>query len=575
MGRIIWKDHTTGQKAQFIADIMKESLFDYSFDSNRVPSLNLHYFCEDYIMTFELVEEGTMREGNMVPLVEEFECIIKKTIWLPQGISPVMLYFKNKNGKYVDSSTDKSLDEKTRSRYYLENVKYIQDVLESDNNYMHILIEELNSLLLQSTFSIDDKKKLFFCIREFLSELINAGVSKTHLYNQVQTRLFNSNIKPENDIEYVISFLRSLLPVKNEYEVIFGITDEVYEVKDIITGLCEATDEEESIISAKYVAKNKFKAYDPVTALYTAKKSFSAILCIYNACKHDTNIKVKPNGMVRLASEDKFRTIKDSKGALSKNKNKNRREREKWLRTAIERPISSSLISAFELHNIALEIDDPQTQLLNLWTILELLVETKQDVMNRINYISNVLCSILCIIYYDRKIESLLEQIKRTEGIDEIIERELRGEGTVQKFALILKDNNSLRLEILDLLKEYPLEIFMIDELASLFVSKELMKEDIERHSKRLRWQIMRIYRNRCMIIHNGQSFSQLNSILENEHYYVDELFNYIFLKRESGMMDVDAIFALSRIKEQEHLRLLSEKGSLSNEDFLSLIFDY
>ena len=81
------------------------------------------------------------------------------------------------------------------------------------------------------------------------------------------------------------------------------------------------------------------------------------------------------------------------------------------------------------------------------------------------------------------------------------------------------------------------------------------------------------------MIVHNGQSFSQLDSVLENEHYYVDELFDYILGKRDKGIVDTEAIFALSRIKEKEHLQLLSDKtnknSSFSDEDFLSVIFDY
>lgn len=575
MGHITWNDLDTGNKAQFIADIMKTSLFDYAFDSNKVPSLNLHHFCRDYIRTFSLVEDGVMREGNLIPLVEEFECIINKSIWLPKGISRTMLFYKNKNGKFVNASTEKSLEAKTRSEFYLENAKYIQGVLEADNDYLYLLIEEINDLLRNSSFSLEDKRKVFFCTREFLSELINIGVNKTHLYNLVQKHLF-INLRPDNDLDYIMSFLRSLLPVRNEYETVFGITEEVYfELKDVLTGLREATNEEATVVSAKYVAENKFWAYDPVSALRIAKSSFSKVLSVYNACKHDTNIRVTPKGRVRLASEEDFHTINESKGLLSKNRNKNRREREEWLRTAIERPISNSLVSAFELHNTALEIDDPQTQLLNLWTIFELLIETKQDFMNRINYISNILCSILCNFYYERKIDTLLEQIKRTNGIISIIEQEPRGTSHTQKFALILKSNDPLRQQIIGLLNGFPLEVYMIEELASLFASRKALKEDLERHSERLRWQIMRIYRNRCMIIHNGESFSQLSSVLENEHYYVDELFNYVFLKREKGVLDADAIFTLSRVKEQEHLLLLNEKTPLSDDDFLSILFDY
>lgn len=575
MSRITWNNTSTGERAQFVADIMKESLFDYAFDSNKVPSLNLHYFCKDYIRTMSLVEDGVMRDGNMIPLVEEFESIINKSIWLPEGINNTMLFFKNKYGKYVNASTEKSLEAKTRSEYYLENSKYIQGLLEADKSYIFLLIEELDSLLRNGNFSLEEKRIIYFCTRELLSELINTGASKTHLYNKVQKQLFG-DARPDDDIEFIISFLRSLVPIWNEYETVFGITEEVYfELKDVLSGLREATDEEAAVVSTKYVAENKFRAYDPVKALETAKSSFSAVLSVYNACKHDTNIRVTPKGRVRLTSEEAFHTINESKGLLSKNRNKNRQERERWLRTAIERPISNSLVSAFEMHNTALEVDDPQTQLLNLWTIFELLIETKQDFMNRVNYISNILCSILCNYYYERKIETLLDQIKRTNGIIQIIEQETRGITHVQKLAFILKDNMALQQQIIGLLGAFPLEIYMIEELSSLFVSRKTMKDDLERHSARLRWQIMRIYRNRCMIIHNGESFSQLSSVLENEHYYVDELFNYIFRKRENGVLDADAIFALSRVKEQEHLLLLNEKTPLSDEDFLAVVFDY
>lgn len=38
MARIVWKNSLTGQKAQFVADTLNDSLFNYGFDSNKVPS---------------------------------------------------------------------------------------------------------------------------------------------------------------------------------------------------------------------------------------------------------------------------------------------------------------------------------------------------------------------------------------------------------------------------------------------------------------------------------------------------------------------------------------------------------
>ena len=54
MTYINWNNQETGKRAQFVADVFRESLFNYAFDSNKVPSLNLHYFCEEYMIVYAL-----------------------------------------------------------------------------------------------------------------------------------------------------------------------------------------------------------------------------------------------------------------------------------------------------------------------------------------------------------------------------------------------------------------------------------------------------------------------------------------------------------------------------------------
>lgn len=86
----------------------------------------------------------------------------------------------------------------------------------------------------------------------------------------------------------------------------------------------------------------------------------------------------------------------------------------------------------------------------------------------------------------------------------------------------------------------------------------------------------MRIYRNRCMIVHNGTHCDYIDSIVENLHYYVDELFDYIFLRMSEGIVNTKTIFSYARVKENEHLQILSTKSSsLSDEEYLAVIFDY
>jgi len=576
MARITWNNPSTGEKAQFVADTFKESLFNYAFDSNKVPSLNLHYFCKDFQNTALRAEQGVIKDGNMLPLIEEFEYIIRESIWLPDGISTAVLCFRNKQGYPVDVSKDKNLDTSARAKYYQDSAAYIDGVLKSNNDYRTLLLKEIEKLLRSSTFSITEKRMLYFCLREFLSEIINIGVSKAHLYNQTQKVLFTART-PDDDIEFVMEFLRSILPNKNSYSVVFGVTDEVYaEMKDILAGIRIATEEESSKLASKYVAEIDIDALDPVSALLDAKGSFSAVLGIYNCCMHDTNIKTNPRGLVKKTDEAKFHTINDSANLLRKNKNKIKEERIRWLRVAITKQLTRNLLSSFELHNNALNRNEPQTQLLNLWTIIELLIETKQDQMTKVNYVSNVLCSILCNIYFERLIKTLYAQISLSPGVKTIIRTESKGDSDYKKLALILKGNSTLRTQLIAAVSDYPLEVYKIEMLSDVLSTPEKMKNYLIRHSNRLRWQIMRIYRNRCMIVHNGSHCDYIDSIVENLHYYVDELFDYIFLRMSEGVTDTKAIFAYSRVKEQEHMQILSDKKqTISDEDFLSIVFDY
>ena len=57
----------------------------------------------------------------------------------------------------------------------------------------------------------------------------------------------------------------------------------------------------------------------------------------------------------------------------------------------------------------------------------------------------------------------------------------------------------------------------------------------LEKHAVRVKWQIMRIYRNRNLIIHNGQSMPYLNLLIENLHAYVDDFIEYVIYSIKKG----------------------------------------
>ena len=262
---------------------------------------------------------------------------------------------------------------------------------------------------------------------------------------------------------------------------------------------------------------------------------------------------------------------------LKKLPTKRKDERDKVLKTVASGGLNANLLSAFELHNNALTLSDAQSQLLSLWTIFELLIETKQNFMNRVNYVSNAVISVLNIYYYRRLFENLYQQIKITRGINAIINAEPRGYSAPEKLLYILKDNNTLFLQIKKKLERFPLERYKLDFYSELFADPKLIHKDLIRHSNRLRWQIMRIYRNRCMIVHDGSSMPYLEFITENLHYYIDEVLECIISYMNLGNKKNDTAFNAARVKEAHNYRILeaivSEKREITDDELHEVFF--
>ena len=425
------------------------------------------------------MEDGIMQEGNMQPLNEEFEYIVNQSPWLPAHISSHIMLFRNKQGYYRDVQNE-NMEIKTKSAYYKESANYIIAVLNSDDNYLRQLLLKIRAILDSKSFSITEKSELYFCIREFCSELINLGYSKEHLYNRVRKELFSPKAS-NDDNKLVMGFLESLIAKQEKYSVILGISDDVYaEFKDIVKEVREASEEEKIKLKVNYVIETSQKSLDPVLALRQLKKSIGLLVNIYNACIHNDNMKVASNGLVRKSGVTQWSFINDSMNLLTKTQNKTKKERLHWTQTAIRRKSDIAILNALSLHNNALKTEEPQTQLLTLWTIFEVLIDSKQNFMSRSNHITNSLCSILCNSYFSHVIEALYRRMSLSKAVKSSILTEPRGGNPIEKLAFILKDNRDLQRTILAALIDCPLEAYKFEHYITIFSSKENMLLDLE-----------------------------------------------------------------------------------------------
>lgn len=574
MTYINWNNQETGKRAQFVADVFRESLFNYAFDSNKVPSLNLHYFCEEYMIVYALYKEGIMQKGNLNPLNQEFEWIIDNSPWLPEGVSDSIFFFQNHEGRYQDIKKDKSLDVAKRAEYYNDCAIYVDGLLSSKQGYFELLMQNMKRILVESSFDISDQKMLFFCVREFICELMNHGISKAYLYTKATEALF-SEIEPEDDIKYILGFLNKLKPQKQEYSVILGVTKPTFtELHKKIGKMREATIDEMKILGKKHIIEYEIVSFDPFSAVDAARADVEVILNTYNCFVHNKNITTCKHGLVKRKAAPEYEKIYDVPNYMRRNQMKPKEERISMLVNTVTGAMPYSLIYSISLHNIAINSDEPKTQLMMLWTIFELLVETSQNTMDRVNYISNAVSTVLCLRYYRHSIGTLLMGIMNELSLEDILQKEVRGKDSFEKFAFILKDNTVLQQEIENDILKYPLMAYKFKSLCALFSSKESVKHDLCRHADRVRWQLMRIYRNRCMIVHDGKHLPYLTSVLENLHFYVDEMIEFLLNCVIMGMTNPSTAMTYARVREKEMMNILDNKSCpLSDEDFMKLVF--
>lgn len=567
--------------SKFVAEAMKTALFDYSFDSDKVPTLNLNYFCNDYLSTQKMVDERIMEEGNMAPLCEELESIVSSSVWLPSNVSDEIFAFRTrfKHGEYEKINERKPDIEngyKGKLDFYRHSVEYLASIFDSDESYDILLLDQIE-IMLRKEFSAENCKVALFCIREYLSELINKNVSKQYLFYKVNKVLFDRKRSSEPDNVYLMDFLASLLPEESEYEVVFGINQDVHRVFRKMTKFTrEATEKEQEQLGSPYVCHFSkeiapMEAVDPVSALEVAKMVFSDYLAAYNLGLHAETFSAKENGLVKKVGEDNYVLINDSSNTLCRTIKRRAKENEEIIDLMFNTKFDRKVEELFNLHNSALLTRNHKSQLLNLWTVLEVAIDTKQSFSSRITYITDVLCPVLSIVYYKRLLERLYRAIANDKEARRFLKSLYPEKEALENFALCLKNkkeeikpyfNGNLFLE------------HQINFLSDLISSKERMYSDWQRHLKRIRWQLSRIYRSRCQIIHDGREPSYLESLIENLHYYVDELFDFVIYNTKRGLSSLDAIFSAARIKDYQIQEFLkpsksSSSDNISDEDFI------
>ncbi len=540
-----WSDTLMDKGLVFFAQSIEEMLFHHSHDSFKVPTLNFKFLCYDILETINNIEDNVLDAGNLSPLIDELMTSYKRDPIIKNLFGEkieTLFEQKNEHGIYKSSFSDicrERSSENTRTKLRKVLI-YLIEELSNDDKYYKALVARTRDLV-QLQITQDIENELHILSQILLSELVNRSYSIEFLYNSVNNTFFSE----ENicDAEKAFdTFIETFTFNKRDYAVYFPVSTGI---KDDLLN-CFNLSIEDNIFEMfnniyPYVGKIKLKALDPEQARIKVSDLLEIFLSIIQYDKHSQKaFHIHHVCVVDIETKKSYFLKEPIKAIL-----RGRRDKETVFVRDICPHQTRNLLSAISLHASAIKSNDIHNQFLNLWTAIEVLVPVeRKGSFSRVTQISNTLTTIMSITYYYSLLYHLKNDISSVVNDYENLVGDIEGD-SVFKLACVLSqaEYQDKKNTILDSLSLYPLLKYRLQKYERLLNNPKEMLDAYMYHSERISQQIMRIYRTRNMIVHDGSDTVYIDLILQNLHFYLDTLIDTIYAIQNKGYHNVTAVF--------------------------------
>lgn len=576
---------------------LEEVLFYYSFESYKLPALNSHFLCFDISQTKFNIDQKSITEGNFIPLSEEFEDVLGTDIVLRKFLPSVdMLLSKRDKLKNLVDYT--KMDHKVKISKYAETAEYIKEISGTNNIYLTTVFDLLMDNIFAEECDYDILNNIYSLTRILATELVNGGYSPEYISQELRGTFLNNRKIIDGNREEVVDFFDKFSFESRSYQVLFGINAGtatiLKHIKDVTVK--KPSRELRKALDLKHegdcIVELLVKDVDRYEAVDRAYDYINTIVGLHRISQHHRPIYIKPIAQINQVDEELNRisssVVKIGKNVLLRANNESQIQSyffDDQLLNNVAPP--QSFFRAVSLHNSALDSKEPKNQLLDLWTAVETLVGFRTGDEDKINVVCNILTSILNRSYIFSHIEQLYKDICAVLGKkSNYIFNGISGdEQNIMKLTKILAISayQEQYKKLWGMLEEYPILQYRLELFANhIFVNSKTVFDELVRHKQKLKWQIMRIYRNRNMIVHNGEHMPYLNIILGNLHYYVDTMFDVLIEYYHMGVENNRIIFYDIEKEEMLYWKVLGldEKGKkvdikeITEENYKKIIFN-
>jgi hypothetical protein len=227
--------------------------------------------------------------------------------------------------------------------------------------------------------------------------------------------------------------------------------------------------------------------------------------------------------------------------------------------------------AAFGLHSSALLSNDVGVQLSSLWAAFEALLPATGD-DSKIATVTDAVVPTLCRFYMSRLLEDLAGSLTVCCPIafsKAKTEANISGNELTQLAGILaIESCEPQRDQIYRALNANPLlrhRVYLLKR--SLESSASIMQLIID-HAQRVSWQLRRIYRNRNLLLHTGQSLPYRDVLVENLHAYFHEFVHSCesLCAQSPAPSNLDAALLRLRMDYEAHLNCLKDAKKAPTE---------
>ena len=545
-----WDNLTECKNLLFFAQTVDELIFSYSIPSHRLATLNSHYLCIDAIYTIADIEHNGVPEGSLRPIFEELYYTLDKDPVFSPDNSPLKYFVKEQKGKYVRGYNPNDFSYTDR-----RNIIYtIKKRVFSGNSYFEKLKEKIVAIVKAN--NEDEQSTLFALTKSLITELVNSGYDQRYIRDVLVHNFFNLRTQVTS-CEQIDTFFDAFPCANRKYKVVLiadhhlqSILVNPENVKVVNRFFPKTRIPEESTYLQKkdterYYIFDEQDEFDPYSAANSVESFVNVGLSLYILYDHGLDISLDGAKFIVYDENNYYTIIIPQKSAVHRMRTPKYNIVQKKIELT-HQAISKSkntgilLLLAANLHRLSLRSTSEENQILDLWAIVECILNISQEhTSDRITQVCSYLVPIIKYKYLYSIFEQLSIDIKSydEDKYSEIIgdcEDDFQNVLSLAKYVLLdtSQDDCDLWLNSCD---DFPLLKFRIRRYRTIFKTRGSLAEYIENHAQRVRWKIMRAYRNRNLIVHNGETMPYSALLVENLHSYVDTLLNYVITELSNG----------------------------------------